>query len=235
MARTLFQRMSTWARLFAKRPDVEIIQPLTIAEPAELDEGEFAYPPDAARFAKKTSDFSFHYRVRGADTDSYLFLGLFGDEADADLLLDGIPERVAQLLDLDEVEIDSTAKGFELDYDRTGTGLSAFLLFTEEGEPFVLWDLEHAALFKSLKSYLTIGAKHAFAHGKQSWPRCRKGRYASDKTVDAAKAIRKQSLSSKTPPDEIKAALMAQGATKAEADDLWEWLKQDCVLLVAKR
>ena len=40
MSRSLFDRVSTWVRLFQKRPDVEVIQALQVVTPDSEDESE---------------------------------------------------------------------------------------------------------------------------------------------------------------------------------------------------
>jgi hypothetical protein len=277
MSRSLFDRLSTWARLFQKRPDVEVIQALQLETPdsedesedEELDEDEdededeseddehdddfdlesdgdedsdddfdeddeegLTYPPDAAEFAKKCIDFSFHFVIKGTELHSMLALSLRREYADAELDTDGLEKRVAKLLGKKKVAIDSEARGFELDQDRAGRGLTGYLLYTDDGSPFVMWDLETSCLFSSVTDYLTEGAKHAFMMSDKSWPQCRPGRN-KERAVDSARALRKCSLAATTPPEEVKAALRKQGATEEEADDLWEWLAQDCVLLIA--
>jgi hypothetical protein len=271
MSRSLFDRVSTWVRLFQKRPDVEVIQALQVVTPDSEDESEdedndldddddyddddddddddyddgdgddddddgddddLTYPPDAAAFAKQCIDFSFHFVIKGAELHSMLFLSLRREYADAELDTDGLEKRVAKLLGTKKVEIDSEARGFELDQDRQGRGLTGFLLYTDDGRPFVMWDLETSSLFASVTDYITEGAKHAFMMCDKSWPQCRPGRN-NKRAVDAALALRKRSLAATTPPEEVKAALRKQGASEEEADDLWEWLSQDCVLLIA--
>ncbi|MGC4118498.1 MAG: pentapeptide repeat-containing protein [Myxococcales bacterium] len=242
MPRSLFERMMTWTRLFTQRPDVEEEVPLCVKPPgaqAALDDGEpqqprekAPYPPDAAGFAAKAEDFAFHFRLTDATEQSYLFLNLSSDRSDAYIDLDGCRDRAKEVSGADAV-LEGEVLAYELDNDRTGTGLAAFMLFPENGRPFILWDLDGEVVFESLTQYLTLGAQRGFMMGGKVWQTCRKGRWSDEPCEKAVQPLRQRSLPATTPPEKLLSALVAQGASQEEAMDLLEWLGPDASLLVA--
>ena len=94
MARSLFDRLCTWIRLYGRRPDVETITPLTLDPPEPQNPELPAYPKDAALFAKKTSRLYAMFRLMDGEKQLiYSEINLFFDQDDDD------PE-----FDLDDVE-----------------------------------------------------------------------------------------------------------------------------------
>ena len=87
-------------------------------------------------------------------------------------------------------------------------------------------------LFANLGQYLKEGAKRAFC---QNWAYEKKKKGPFTYKQDAAAELRKRSLPKTTPEADLKAGLIAQGATEEEAVDLIAWLGNTvCLLLPLK-
>lgn len=136
-----------------------------------------------------------------------LYLSLEGQRDDVHLVLDGAVVPSEDLV--------------ALDVDKDGTGLQAWYRLTADGTSEIVWDVETLARFPSLTAYLTEGAKRAFAYDP-SWQR------------GGESPIAEHSLPISTPPDELRAALEARGATPAMASALVAWLGGHAALLVPK-
>lgn len=208
---SLFDRMKAWAELLAKREDLEFRSPLVIKPP------ENAVPPfyadDARAFGEQAGDFSFVYHSRTGNAAGFLCLSLTGVNEPAYLELDG-------------EEVDESGM-IIFDGDIEGTGNAAWLV-TRPGKPTtIIYSLEDVVTFPSLTHYLTEGAKRAFDYGV--WQRDA----IDQRTTDEA-TLSALSLPRSTPLAEVRASLIARGASPAMADDLIEWLGTDVVLLLPK-
>ena len=205
---SLFERLEAWAKLLAKRGDLELTQPLKIAGKAT---GASRYPADAAAFAKQATSFSFSYRFagsndKGENASGFLYLCLDGNQEDAYLELDG-----------KQVEAEAMSM---LDADGEGTGHAAWFVLREGKPPLIIWDLESLERFSSLDEYLAEGARRAFAYDP-CW-QARKG----------AAPLSEVSLPKSTPVAKLKQGLVARGASEPMADDLIRWLGADVRLVL---
>jgi hypothetical protein len=163
------------------------------------------YPEDARAFAARARRFTFTYT--GQDLSGALHLSLEGEQEDASLVLDD-----------EEVDPDTM---FVVEPDVDGTGHAAWYVI-ERKHAEIVWDVEQTRRFASLTAYLTAGASRGFS-SSPSW-----------QAGDAESALAAQSLPTSTPPETIRAALVAQGATDEMAGALVRWLGGAAALLVPK-
>lgn len=211
---SLFDRLSAWLSLFAKRSDVSLVEGPTIAAP---EAQAHPMPADMAAMAMHASFVQLAYNLpaprpvphRG-DPDGFLFLSLKGYPANVHL-------------DLEEQGTFESA--LELDCDSYGTGQAAFYV-AEAKPPCIVWDLEDPHVFASLEAYLTAGARLAFCNSMRGgpWQRNKKGEHP----------LHARSLPKSTPLPKLRDALVAKGATPDMASALVDWLGSDCVLLLER-
>jgi len=213
-AASLFDRLSAWVSLFAKRSDVTLVEGPTIAPPEAQTR---PMPADMAAMAAHASFVQLAYNLpaprpvphRG-DPDGFLFLSLKGYPAN--------------------VHIDLPKHGpfesaLELDCDSYGTGKAAFYV-AEAKPPCIVWDVDDPRVFPSLEAYLTAGARLAFCDSMPggSWQQNKKGDHP----------LHSRSLPKSTPLPVLRDALVAKGATPEMASALVAWLGPDCVLLLER-
>ncbi|HSQ63844.1 MAG TPA: hypothetical protein VLM85_11545 [Polyangiaceae bacterium] len=215
-ARSLFERLSLWLRLFAKRDDLEFIDPASgqpTPDAMETKKGAVppnAYPPDAYELGAHVTRVFFVWRHKlDHDVCGHLFLSLEGNAAD-------VHEEGTSAVILEE--------------DVLGTGLATFSVAARRGKttkaaPHLLWSLEDRRSFATLEEYLTQGAARAFVYGGEE-------PFGCWQTEPAAVSLARFSAPKWTLDADLKKALVARGAEEAEADALLQWLGKDVTLLL---
>lgn len=213
---TLLERLTTWIRLFSTRFDVETVEPLVLEPPEDGGDDGPPYPTDAASIAKVTSHIQVQFFLGTTEkTDVKLDLLFNRSLDDPEFDFEDVQEELLEMSGEDACFDD--APFYLLQVDNLG-GEHAWYVFPKDGKPVIVWDIAHMALFKSLGDFLKEGATRGFCLG---WQR---EKASSGTTLDHAAPLKQLSWPQSTPLEELKAGLIAQGASEVEADDLIDWL-----------
>lgn len=224
MALPLPRLLRAWARAFAARRDVFIVdsrfEPGIEAGPALGD-----LPPDAAAFARACGGVELTW-VFDEDKEKRDGFSKGYRGGRLNLRLDGAwyPRAGWEWVDLDEHAMldDMVEEAGTWLVTRNGAPRSkAALLFHPSSGP------EGVRVFRSLEEYLTEGARRAFV-----WYWQKPGYWEADEFVGR---LREGSIAEDTPAEEIARALEARGIEAEEATALVEWLGAQAALLVDAR
>lgn len=208
-------RLRLYIRLFAKRPDVHVWD-ATWSDVSAVPE----LPSEASFLGEQSVRFVWGFEEGSADAHPSAEGGVLhlhpGHDQD-----DGW--RDAERFPLDGVE-----KSLMLDClveEATTHLVAAPGQSVRDAVPaFYNANDESVRRFDSLESYLTLGARRAFAW---YWPNEDQG-----ETDEVLARLNEGSLAADAGLDAVRAGLLAQGASPNEADALLAWLGHDARILV---